>query len=97
MRSVRGYWCQSRPRRIEYLKTLKSKAKRWARQEGVVVKGSERGIGTGNQVYFQGGDILSTTFIFILHVREHAYLSIASIYKGVKTELEHQNIYRRSR
>ena len=49
---------------------------------------SERGIGTGNQVYFQGGDILSTTFVFILHARERAYLSIASIYKGVKTELE---------
>ena len=50
---------------------------------------------TINQVNFQGGDILSTTFIFILHAWERAYLSIASIYKGVKMELEHQNIYRK--
>ena len=80
-----------------FLKTIKSKAKHWARYKGVAVENSERRVGTGNQVYFQGGDILSTTFIFILHVREHAYLSIASIYKGVKMELGHQNIYRRSR
>ena len=43
---------------------------------------------TINQVNFQGGDILSTTFIFILHAWERAYLSIASIYKVVKMELE---------
>ena len=28
--AVRGYWRQSRPRQIEYLKTVKSKAKHWA-------------------------------------------------------------------
>ena len=35
-------------------------------------------------------------YIFILHAWECAYLSIASIYKGVKMELEHQNIYRKT-